>query len=71
MTILEFLINLLWLISIDSLLGFVLFIAYKYFDYKYFSELEIITLKEENNYLKQENRKKNGTSTFFDKGDKI
>lgn len=68
----EFLIKFLWLISFDILTGFLIWLLYKYIDYKYFSELEIVTLKEENNYLKKENKKINGTSTkFWDKGDKI
>lgn len=73
MNFLEFIINLLWLISIDVFVIFTLyFIIYRYIDLKYFSKLEIVTLKEENNYLKKENRKINGTSTnFWNKSDKL
>ena len=72
MSFLGFLLGLLILASIDIFIGFIIWLLYKYIDYKYFSELEIITLKEENNYLKKENKKINGTSTkFWDKGDKI
>ena len=72
MNFLEFLIKLLGLISFDILFGFIIWILYKYIDYKYFSSLEITILKEENEYLKNENKKINGTSTkFWDKEDKI
>lgn len=72
MNFLEFLIKLLWLVSFDVLIGFLIWTLYKYIDYKYFSQLEISTLKEENNYLKQENRKIQGISTnFWQKEDKI
>lgn len=72
MTFLEFLIKLFWLISIDTFISFVLYTAYKYIDYKYFSSLEITTLKEENKYLRTENQKLNGTSTtFWNSGDKL
>lgn len=72
MNFFEFLIKLLYLISFDVLVGFLITILYKYVDFKYFSDLEITTLKEENNYLKKENKKLNGTSTkFWDKEDKI
>ena len=72
MTFLEFLIELMRLISFDVLIGFLIYILYKYIDYKYFSSLEIVTLKEENKYLKNENKKLNGTSTnFWDKGDDL
>lgn len=62
---LEFLINLLWIISIDIIVGFILFMIYKYIDSKYYSGLEIEQLKEENKYLKEENKKIKGTSTFW------
>ena len=72
MNFLEFLIELLRLVSFDVLFAFLIWILYKYVDYKYFSQLEIITLKEENNYLRQENKKINGTSAnFWDKGEKL
>lgn len=62
---LEFFINFLWLISVDIITGFILFIIYKYVDLKYFSSFEIEQLKEENKYLKEENQKIKGTSTFW------
>lgn len=65
MNILSFIFGLFCLISIDIILGVVLFIFYKYFDLKYFSNLEIQDLKEENKYLKEENKKLNGTSSNF------
>ena len=65
MNALSFLISLLWLISIDSIIAFILFMIYKYVDLKYFSNLEIEQLKTENKYLKEENKKINGTSTNF------
>ena len=71
MNFLEFLIELLRLLSLDILLSFIIWIVYKYVDLKYFSTFEITTLNEENKYLKNENKKFNGTSTFFDEGDKI
>lgn len=61
----SFLINLLWIISVDIILAFILFMVYRYVDSKYFSNLEIEQLKEENKYLREENKKINGTSTNF------
>lgn len=61
----EFFISLLWLISIDIIVGFIIFVIYKYVDLKYFSNLEIEQLKTENEYLKEENQKIKGTSTGF------
>ena len=69
MNLLSFLLGLLTLSSIDILLGFLIWILYKYIDLKYFSEFEIITLKEENNYLKKENKKFNGSTNFYDEDD--
>lgn len=71
MNFLEFLIKLLGLISFDIIFGFLVWILYKYIDFKYFSALEIVSLKEENKYLKQENKKINGVTTFFDEEDKL
>lgn len=71
MNFLEFLINLLRLISFDVLVGFSIWLLYKYIDLKYFSNFEINILKEENTYLKNENKKVNGTSTFYNKEDKL
>ncbi len=61
----EFIIELLKIGSFDVIMGFVLYVGYTYFDKKYNSSLEITLLKEENNYLKEENKKVNGTSTNF------
>lgn len=65
MAFLSFIFGLLCLISIDSILGFLIYTLWKYFDMKYFSELEISILKQENEYLKEENKKVNGTSSDF------
>lgn len=64
-----FFLEILRLISADFLLGFLIYILWKYIDMKYFSKFEISTLREENKYLKQENQKVNGTSTFWNEGD--
>lgn len=71
MNFLEFLIKFLWIASLDILSGFLIWLLYKYLDLKYFSNFEINLLREENTYLKNENKKINGTSTFFDKEDKL
>lgn len=65
MNLLSFLFGLLCLASIDIILGFVVYTFWKYFDMKYFSELEISLLKQENEFLKEENKKINGTSNDF------
>lgn len=64
-----FLFYLLLLISIDVFLGFSLFLLWRYLDLKYFSTSEIEQLREENSYLKKENKKVNGTSSEFWRGD--
>ena len=61
----EFFIELLRLISFDCGVGFILYIAWRYIDMKYFSTFTVETLKRENEWLKEENRKINGTSTNF------
>ncbi len=67
----EFIIELLKIGSFDCIMGFVLFVGYQYFNRKYNSDLQITMLEEENRYLKQENKKINGTSTnFWDSEDK-
>lgn len=71
MNFLSFLLGFLALISLDILVGFLIWILYKYVDCKYFSSFEITVLKEENEYLKKENKKINGTSTFYDEEDKF
>ncbi len=65
MSFLNFIFGLLCLISIDSILGFSLYLLYKFMDLKYFSSMEITILKQENEYLKNENKKINGTSADF------
>lgn len=65
MNSLSFVFGLLCLISIDIILGLIAFTFYRYFDLKYFSKLEINILKEENKYLKEENKKTSGASTDF------
>ena len=65
MNILEFIYKILSLISIDVIVGFILYVLYIYFDKKYMSQLEISVLQEENKYLKEENKKVNGTSADF------
>ena len=65
MDFLSFIFGLLSLVSIDTIIGFVVYTLWKYFDMKYFSEFEISKLKIENEYLKQENAKVNGASNDF------
>ena len=65
MTWKEFIIELLRLVSIDFGFGFLLYLLWKYIDLKYFSTFDVETLKRENEYLKRENRKVEGTSTEF------
>mgnify|MGYP000295512309 FL=1 len=65
MNSLEFIYKILSLISIDVIVGFIVYVFYTYFDKKYMSQLEISLLQEENNYLKKENKKCNGTSADF------
>ena len=55
----------LCLISVDSILGFSLYLLWKYLDLKYFSKFEVTLLQNEIEFLKQENKKINGTSTDF------
>lgn len=65
MNYLEFIIDLLTLISFDIFIGFITYVGYNFFDKKYNSNLEINILKEENKFLKEENKKVNGSSTSF------
>lgn len=65
MNSLEFIYKILSLISIDVIVGFIVYVFYTYFDKKYMSQLEINLLQEENKYLKEENKKCNGTSADF------
>jgi len=65
MNSLSFILGLLSLVSVDIMLGFLIFILYKYVDLKYFSNLEIEQLKEENKYLREENKKVNGSNSFM------
>lgn len=69
---LSFIIWILFIISFDSLFGFMLFLIWKYLDLKYFSTSEIELLKQENKYLKEENRKFGGNNTeFWDDDNKV
>lgn len=61
----HFVLGLLTIISIDCLVGFFLFILWRFMDLKYFSTSEISLLKEENEYLKKENKKVRGSSSDF------
>ena len=65
MNSLSFIFGFSCLISFDIIVGFIVFVFYKYYDLKYFSKLEISILKEENKYLKEENKKLSGASTNF------
>ena len=65
----EFIIELLRLVSFDFGFGFILYLVWKYIDLKYFSTFDVETLKRENEFLKQENQKINGTSTFWNEED--
>lgn len=65
MSFLSFVFGLLCLLSIDTIFGFLIYILWKYIDSKYFSKLELTLLQNENEYLKQENKKIRGTSTDF------
>lgn len=60
-----FILYLLILISVDTFCGCLIYFLWKYLDMKYFSQFEITQLKQENEYLKQENKKINGASTDF------
>ena len=62
---LSFIVYLFAVISFDCIFGFMVFLLWKYLDLKYFSTSEIEQLKAENNYLKEENKKVNGTSADF------
>lgn len=66
MNFLQFIFSLLCLISVDVFLGLFTFIFYQYFNDKYNSKLDVVALREENNYLKNENKKVNGSVTFWD-----
>ena len=61
----SFIFYLLCLFSIDTILGFLVYLLWKYLDLKYFSTSEISILKNEIEYLRQENKKINGTSADF------
>ena len=60
-----FILGLLTIISFDCIFGFALFLLWKFLDLRYFSTSEIELLKEENKFLKEENKKVNGVSTSF------
>lgn len=72
MNFISFVVWILIIISFDSLFGFFLFLIWKYLDLKYFSTSEIELLRQENKYLKEENRKIGGNNTeFWDDDNKI
>ena len=52
MNVKEFIIEFLKIVSFDGIMGFILYVGYKYFDRKYNSDLRITVLEEENKYLK-------------------
>lgn len=53
------------IISYVCINGFALFLAWKFLDLKYFSTSDIELLREENKYLREENKKVHGTSDEF------
>lgn len=65
MEFLNLLFKFLCLISIDTILGFLVYLLWKYLDLKYFSKFEVTLLQNEIEFLKKENKKLNGTSTDF------
>lgn len=65
MSFISFIFAILCLISIDVILGFLIYLLWKYLDLKYFSTFEVTLLQNEIKYLKEENKKLNGTSTNF------
>lgn len=60
-----FIVSIVAIFSHTCLVGFALYLAWRYLDLKYFSTSEIEQLKAENKYLKEENKKINGTSVDF------
>lgn len=62
---LSFIFGILCLVSLDIILGFVIYTIWKYFDLKYFSEFEITKLRNENEYLKEQNQKINGSDSEY------
>ena len=60
-----FIVSIVAIFSHTCLVGFALYLAWRYLDLKYFSTSEIEQLKAENKYLKEENKKVNGTSADF------
>ena len=69
MTWKEFIIELLKLASFDIGFGFILYLIWRYIDLKYFSTLDVETLKRENKYLREENQKINGSNNFWNEED--
>ena len=60
-----FIVSIVAIFSHTCLVGFALYLAWRYLDLKYFSTSEIELLKKENKYLKEENKKVNGISADF------
>ena len=73
MDFLSFIFSLLCLISIDCILGILIYLLWKYLDIKYFSKFEVTLLQNEIEYLKKQNQKLHNTSTDFwsDKNDNM
>ena len=63
MNVKEFIIELLKIASFDVIMGFILYVGYRYFDRKYNSDLRITVLED---YLKEQNQKINGSTNFWD-----
>lgn len=62
---LSFIICILAIVCFTCIHGFALYLVWKFLDLKYFSTSEIELLREENKYLKEENKKVNGSSVFW------
>lgn len=60
---LSFIFSILCLISIDCILGTLVYLLWKYLDIKYFSKFEVTLLQNENEYLKKQNQKLRDIST--------
>lgn len=70
MTWKQFIIEFLGLASVDVFIAVILYLLWKYLDLKYFSTFDIETLRRENEYLKQQNRNLDSSTTeFWGEGD--
>lgn len=61
----EFFIELLRLVSCDIGIGFIIYVTWRYIDLKYFSTFDVETLKIENKYLREQNKKINDNPEEF------